>query len=320
MRPHEQPSATMPHKTPMVIAGAVALLLGVGAWVVDLSSSLQATGMAQAAADAGALAAAHNLLPPVDEATAVATAVSWVSRNGFHLEREDVRIWDHPTGRKAVTVTLTHHRGTLFGKRPVVVKASAALGGVATMPPGAIPLALPAYRDDSGQWWAHGSASHGDFRWLVADPARGGPTELWLSAGTPEAPGSALPLAVDGPLEQDYRRGLRAGARGPLAVGQSVPVLAGNWEAATVETLLERLDEGPDRAQVLLPLVDRAAAGQRPEAVTITGWAVARLSGFTSGGRIQAHYVEKVLPAKGVLEGGTGAGAHAPMLIENPQR
>lgn len=319
MPTHEQTTTSMPNKTPLLAAGAVAVLLGVGVWVLDLSSSLQLTAKLQTAADAGALAAAHNLLPPVDEATARDTAVSWVSRNGFAIRDEDIRFWEHPSGRPAVTVRLTHPRGTIFGTRRVEAEASATLGGVVAMPKGVLPLALPAYQE-GGRWWARGSGSLGDFRLLLADPLRGGPTELWLSAGGAESPGSVLPIALDGPGEPALRQGIAAGVSAPLAVGQTAPVLAGDLEQAVAEAFMARLDQGPDHRQVVLPLVAKSAAEGRPAEVTITGWAIARLSGFISEGRVQAHYLEKVLPETGVLTGGTGVGAYAPLLVETPQR
>lgn len=142
----------------VIMAGSMTLLLGLGAWVVDMAFALQSRTHQQAAADAGALAGAHELLPEeYDEAAARDAAVDWTNRNSrmgnYAVTTSDVEIWDHPSGYKAITVEWTEPVDTLFARvfnldaMPVRVASTAVVAPVPSLPKGFMPWGLPAYRE-----------------------------------------------------------------------------------------------------------------------------------------------------------------------------
>lgn len=307
-----------------LLAGGMLVLLGAGAWAVDSSAGLREQARQREAAEAGALAATHNLLAPVDEAAAKAAAVAWIKNSApdVRVTEENVEVWSHDAGARAVTVSFSHPVATTFGRLvgvahyDVQATASATLGGVVRVPKGFLPIALPAQRGPAGGWQVQ-TEPGGEFRPVVAGEA---PTVLRLRLAGGNETANAAPLAIGGNDEASFRLTLRQGASFPLEPDSTVQRLTGaTLGAAAQQALLERTANDPAAADVLLPLVDRA--GWDGDRLTVIGVLVARLTGLSSSGEIEAVAAERVLPEQGDMRSSFGAGGYAPVLIPDvPER
>lgn len=304
----------------VLVAAAMGMLIATAAFVVDMASALQSRTAQQAAADAGALAAAHGLLGEPDEAAAAAEAVSWVGRNGFDIGPEDVTFWDHPSGRRAVTVSWTEETPAYFARAfgrtqlPVFVSASAVLGELEEIPNGVLPFAVPAYTDANGDWWVLSSTTPGDYRRMTDDP----PTQMILKVDQQNNnAGNFLALALDGTGGNVYRDSIVNGAQTPLAVGDVVPTQTGGLIGPTRQALNERLALGDAYRTIIVPLISRtqweAATGR--EYVTILGFVVAEITQVTQT-EIYATFKTETYPGEASLETSAGAGGYAPLLID----
>lgn len=304
----------------VLVAASMGVLIATAAFVVDMASALASRTHQQAAADAGALAAAHDLLGTPDEAAAKADAVAWVGRNGYTITADDVTIWNHPSGRKAVTVRWTEQTPAYFSRvmgrdaLPVFVSSTAVLGQLDQIPNGVLPFAVPAYTDANGDWWVLSSTTPGDYRKMIDDP----PTQLILKVDQQaNQSGNFLALAIDGPGGNVYRDSIVNGAQTPLQVGDVVPTQTGGLIGPTKQALEDRLARGDAYRTVIVPLISRdewdAATGK--EDVTILGFVVARITQVTQT-EIYATFESRTFPGEASLDTNVGAGGYAPLLVD----
>lgn len=310
-----------------IVSGIAAVLLGLAAYAVDASLAQQARAQVQAAADAGALAATYNLLPPVDETAARQTAATWVGRNGYPITESNVQLWNHPSGQPAVTVrwkqTVPTGLARLIGIRETTyeVASSAALGGVTRVPRGYLPIALPALKSADGSWTVQATPAADDFQPLAVHPETGG-TPLVIAVGRqPDGSvGNGVPLALDGHDPDRLQAFVIAGSPQPLAFGSQVSVFNRNAANAVRNGLATRLEAGLDGAEMILPLVEPSAGKVGASSVTVIGLLAARITGQGESGEILATFHEKVLPDEGAIGVASGTGAYAPVLVETPRQ
>lgn len=311
----------------LVVGGVAAVLLGLAAYAVDASLAQQTRAQVQAAADAGALAATYNLLPPVDETAARQTAVSWVGRNGYPITESNVQLWNHPSGSPAVTVrwkqTVPTGLARLVGIRETTfeVASSATLGGVTRVPRGYLPIALPALKAADGAWSVQASPAADDFQPLAVDPERGG-TPLVIAVGRQAdgTLGNGIPLAIDGQDAERLEAFMIAGSPKPVAFGAQLGVFDRNPANAVRNGMATRLEAGIDGAELILPLVEPSGAKSGDGKVTVIGLMAARVSGQGESGEILATFHNKVLPDEGAIGVASGTGAYAPVLVPTPRQ
>jgi Flp pilus assembly protein TadG len=308
-----------------VVAGALVVLAGASAWVVDLAAELLTRTHAQAAADAGAIAAADSLIPGApDTAGAQSSAISYAQQNGYAIAPSAVTFWDYtpPNGlpaQKAATVAWNSPVNTSFARifgitqNNVAVSSSATLGGLAQVPAGALPFGLPAYQDASGNWWAL-SNDTGTYSPLTANPA---PTLMLKVGAHGSNSGNFLALALGGNGASVYRGNIENGAAGPLQYGQSVSTEPGNMVGPTSQGVSARLAKGADWANIYVPMIAKSEWDNlhgRSD-VTIIGFVSAHLNPITSKGEVTATFQARIVPTQGHVGASQSPGAYAPVLI-----
>ena len=292
------------------VAAGTTLLLAATACVADVAVGLATRARLQAACDAGALAGAAELAPPLtaaDRANARAMAVDFVKRNGFTIGEADVSFAGVPGGGETIRVDGQAPVPALFsriiGTTAFTVKASASarLGGVNALH-GALPFALPAYQQGN-RWYALTDGGANTYAALSTGEDGGPPTPLQLKvSGKDGHGGNCLALALGGQGAATFRDCVAQGLAGTLAVGDAIDTEPGNMVGPTAQGVSDRLASGPEGAYAVVPLIAKGAwdALSGRTRVTILGFAsVKLLPGTGKGGVVQAEMTGHVVSAVG---------------------
>lgn len=284
----------------VLVAAATAMLMAAGALVVDLGAGLDARTRAQAATDAGALAAAYHLAGKVDSTAATASALDWAGRNGLAAQPGGVSIWYLPDGTPAVTVRATQHVETAFARvvgingYDVAVASSAALRSVSELPRGAVPIGVPARKTKKGEWEVMAQPSASDNLVTIHDGHA--PTfKFELPASGKRGGGNFLPLAIDGADRNSFLATLQDGTMAPIPLGTRVPKVSVTVD--DVEAGIRARYTRPDGATLLVPLVnadDWFARDALPDA-EIIGVIAIRINSISSQGQIVGQYDPTVI-------------------------
>lgn len=314
----------------VLVAGLLTAMAGAAAWSVDIAQGLHVRTRLQAAADAGALAATHDLPPrpgqsAPDPSVVRATAVSWVGRNGYAISGGDVTLT--PTAKpNTVIVGWQHVVPTSFARIfgilsfPVAVKAAAILGRPAVIPRGMLPFGVPAYRDGAGTWYALTGPSGNTYQPLQNNP----PTQLALKRGGGNGNnGNYLALALDGSGASTYKETVVHGSSHTFTYGQVIATEPGDMVGPTKQGINQRLAQGGDATRILIPLVSKAEfdANAGRASITIVGFVTAHLNGVTGNGEVYASFESRVFDVPAVADGANtnaSPGAYAPMLVLPP--
>ena len=310
----------------VLIAGGMTLLMASAAWVVDLAAGLQSRTAQQAATDAAALAGAMELVPPYTAAKgdlAKAKAVEFAGLNGAPITTDDVEIWDHPAGGKAITVRSNQAVDTFFARVfqinaiDVGTNSSCALGGVTQVPHGTLPFGVPAY-EEGDDWRVLGGVDPTETYVLCTNPPPPSPTgitiQLKVSSGSGGG-GNFMPLALDGSGANEYREDIREGCTTPVQVGDVVETQTGNMVGPTSQGIQTRIGD-----TVVVPLIDKAEWDENTghSEVTIVGFMSVIVRAGANPGEVLGEYVGYATSAPGVIGSTGSAGVMAPVLIETP--
>ncbi|MCL6548403.1 MAG: hypothetical protein K6T30_05790, partial [Alicyclobacillus sp.] len=255
----------------LLVAFSMVALCGFAALVVDAGYLYLERQRAQAAADAGSLAGAEELLQGAQ--TAVQTAVAWAAQNDPSCRFEAAADPDS----SAVAVTGAQSVPLWFGRVLGRARADVAVTSVARIGPlssgiGMVPIAVPQQLFSYGQLVylsaGAGDGSSGNYGFLdfSGNGARG--------------------------LEEDIEHGYDF----PLQVGEQVAVEPGVMSGPVAKAIQYRMDEAaaagctsfasaaPDCPRVLyMPVVDTLDVSGKKD-VTIVGFAAFFLEGLDGSG------------------------------------
>lgn len=312
----------------VIVAAATVALLGVTAWVVDISWALQSRTHQQAAADAGALAGVYHLYPePYDEAAVKQATLDFVTRNrpGANLSAADVTIANHPTyNRPYVNVRWTDTSGTLFGRifnvgaMNVGVQASAIAAPLGEFPNhDLMPWGLPAYNEE-GTWHVmDGAATAEEYVPVVLNETI---VRLKTASGNNNK-GNFMALDLGGTGANSYEEDIINGSTRQLSVGEWIPTQTGNMVGPTDKAVAERLASGRDKIYIPLINKDDWDAAKGKSEVRVIGFITVQLYPSNKG-EVVGRAIEWVSRGDGDLNapGDIGPGAYAPVLIPTPQQ
>ncbi|HEY9722300.1 MAG TPA: pilus assembly protein TadG-related protein [Oscillatoriaceae cyanobacterium] len=316
-----------------LMVASLVTVSGMAALVVDISSALLSRTRQQAAADAAAMAACYDLMPPANESKATSDALTWAQKNGYTLSAKDVSFWTRPDGKTAVTVACHQAVPTTFARIlginaiDVAVNSSAVPGAVTTIPPGLIPIGLVSEPPGSGgcgggstPWEVQSSDGSGS---MV--PAQVG-TPVMLKAGAGGSNrGNFAALALGGNGASVYRSNIAQGYAGQIAVNQWVTTEPGNMVGPTQQGFgaRQQADTADDEAwrHVYVPLIDEQdwdnlhGRGQ----VRVRGFASVRIDQI-NGGEVDATLISMPVAERGSLtDAGVTPTDFSPVLIPTPQ-
>lgn len=322
-RPAAKRRGARPGTAMVLIAGGMTLLMASAVWVVDLAAGLAARTADQAATDAAALAGVQELIPPYTAAkgdAAKAKAVEFAALNGLTITTDDVAIWDHPAGGKAITVYGTEAVDTFFAKvfaiqsMAVAVNSSAANGAVTTMPSGTIPFGVPAY--ESGNSFAAMTGVDPEAYTHLPNPPDGSTIAITLKVNSGNNnSGNFLALSLDGRGANEYRDDIINGCDTEVSIGDYVDTQTGNMVGPTSQGIAERVNQ-----VVTVPLVDKAEWDENKgrSQIHVIGFASVKIQAVANNGIVTGIYQGLSANAKGTVGGTGSAGVTAPVLIETP--
>ncbi len=310
-------------QTAVLFTLAIVTLVGGIALCTDVLVMYTNWESMQKAADAAALAGA-NLLP-VDPAGAIATAQSYAARN--QLTGSEVGTPTVSPDDQEITVTASrtvpYYFGRVLGLTHQLVQVSATASA---------PQSISKVGGVSGLSSGSYGTSIGEYPLIPIGLDYTTPYQynnaVTLNQGQ-VGPGDWGSLALGGVGGSNERGNLADGYSGPIAVNDWIATEPGKKVGPVDQGLADRMSAGQsefpngsfsnhdpgDPRAVVLPMVDWSTAQGR-SAVMVHGFAMLWLDSV-SGGTIQAHFIQQVVPDSLPNSQATDWGAHgAPFLIK----